>query len=282
MSAEEIVVAATAAAGVTDVQPLTQGGQKLVFSARLAGNPVVLKVVMIQAGPTAEVAVERAHREVELLAAVDSPHVVSVLSDAIEIGDSPDAVVWIEERLDGHDLPQLVPPLLDDVQIVDFLVQTARGLKACHDLAVVHRDLSPANVRRKANGTYVLMDPGLARHIERTAITGDFQPGTNGFRSPEHVWGGEPTPASDIFCLGILAFFLRTGHLPVDPRGTQGEYDRRLRIEQAPSILSVDSSIDPGVAHVIDTCLLRQAARRYLDGSELLVALEELTKGHTS
>lgn len=270
MEPQEILDEAIAAAGVGDVVPLVQGGQKLVFKATLAGNPVVLKVVPIPEGPSGSVILERAHREVELLAAVDSPHVVAVLSDAIEIFDPPVAVVWIEEMLDGQDLTNWKQPDWTDEETLRLLRDLAEGLTACHQLAVVHRDLSPGNVRVTSNESFVLMDPGLARHLNKIPLTGVFQPGTAGFRSPEHVPGGNPTPASDIFGVGILAHVYRTGTWPINPQGNQDEYDRRLREGQAAKVQTIRASIGDDLALIIDRCLQRQPARRFIDGWELL------------
>ncbi|MGR0220871.1 serine/threonine-protein kinase [Agromyces sp. ZXT2-6] len=275
MNPHEIAAAAFAATGVENASHVATGGQKWVYRATLAGNPVVLKIVGIPTGPMAPVALERARREVDFLSAVESEGVVRVLSEAVEIGERPEAVAWVEEFLDGEDVARLTVPL-DDAEVLDFLRQVSAGLAACHTLSVVHRDLSPGNIRRTSAGAYKVMDPGLARHIERTVITGVYQPGTPGFRSPEHIPGGDPTPASDVFCLGILAFWLRTGELPIDPGGTQYAYDQRLAREQAASISTIDPTVAPDLAMIIDRCLQRQPARRFLDGQELSDEIERV------
>lgn len=273
LDAQEILEAAIRALGVENVVPSGAGGQKWVFRAQLAKQDVMVKVVPIAGKPNAEVVLERASREVELLAAVDSEHVVRVLSDVVEIGEGPEAVAWVEEYLDGKDLSMCMSEEWSDDRLQTLLEHVASGLDACHRLEVVHRDLSPGNVRCLSDGRYVLMDPGFARHLNRLALTGQFQPGTLGYRSPEHVPGGSPIPASDIFALGILAFQTRTNTLPISIQGTEDEYFYRLAHEQAPSITSLDPFVAPKIAEVIDTCLQRQPARRYLDGAELLADL---------
>tara|TARA_R110002124_G_scaffold49895_1_gene145756 strand:+ start:187 stop:1032 length:846 start_codon:yes stop_codon:yes gene_type:complete len=279
MTPDEVLEEAVAATGVTDVTPLRQGGQKMVFRGLLAGNPVILKVVLLDPGPMAQNALVRAHREVELLAAVDSPHLVSVLSDAIDIGVEPSAVVWLEEHLSGDDLALRNSMEWGDEDVFRLMRDVALGLAQCHSLAVVHRDLSPGNVRHTAEGRFVIMDPGFARHLDRTAITGMHQPGTPGFRTPEHVPGGSPTAASDIFGLGILAFFCRTGQFPVDPEGDPSAYDLRLRSEQAPAIRTLKPDMDEELAQAIDRCLQRQPARRFFDANELLNYLDQTALG---
>jgi len=276
MTPQEIIDTAVAALGVESVTPLVQGGQKFVLRATLSGSDVVVKIVPLPTGPAGDIVRERARREVELLAAVDSDRVVKVLSESVEIGERPDAVAWVEEYLDGNDLSQCMATPWSDDRAFRLLADIARGLQACHDLDVVHRDLSPGNVRQLANERYVLMDPGLARHLAKTALTGTYQPGTAGFRSPEHVPGGDPTPASDIFSLGILAFCARTGRFPVDPSGSESEYFKRLVNDQVPPIQTIDPSVGDDLASVIDRCLRRQPARRYLDGAELITDLEKI------
>ena len=81
-------------------------------------------------------------------------------------------------------------------------------------------------------------------------------------------------PASDIFSLGILAYYALTGKFPIDPNVTQQQYDIALTEEQAPPIATVVSGLSTDLCEVIDTCLDRQPARRYLDGAELVKAIK--------
>src|SRR3712207_3513095 len=92
-----------AALGTAVLTPLTAGGQKFVYSTELEGVPAVVKVVLVPDTPYADEVLERARREVELLSTVESDFVVRVLSEAIEIGERPEAICWVEELLDGDD-----------------------------------------------------------------------------------------------------------------------------------------------------------------------------------
>lgn len=260
-----------AALGTTELKPLQTGGQKLVYSAELEGVPVVVKVVPVPANGYAEQVVERARREVELLCTVESDYVVAVLSEAVEIGDRPEAVCWVEEYLDGEDLRnlKLTFPWSPD-QVWRLILDVAHGLSACHELDVVHRDLSPGNVRRRGSGRFTLMDPGLARHLGKAALTGLYQPGTPGYMTPEHVAGGKPITASDVFALGVLAYESLTARVPVPYLGDDNAYFHTLRTGQAPSVLDLRADAPAELAAVVDKCLQRQPARRYLDGRELL------------
>lgn len=74
------------ALGVGEMHPLRAGGQKWVFSSELEQVACVVKVVPVPPGAQAEVVLERARREVELLAIVESDFVVRVLTEAVEVG----------------------------------------------------------------------------------------------------------------------------------------------------------------------------------------------------
>jgi serine/threonine-protein kinase len=270
---DELQSLAQAALGTTGLTPLVDGGQKKVYTAQLEGVPVVVKLVIIPPEHAAEV-LERARREVELLAAVNSPHVVRVLSAAVELGDSPDAVCWVEELLDGQDLRNLSntypwPP----ERVWSLIRDVATGLWACHELEVVHRDLSPGNIRCCDDGRFVVMDPGLARHLTKTALTGAFQPGTPNYMTPEHIPGGRPTTASDVFALGLLAYQALTGEVAITAKGDMDAYYAELRTGQVQPVRTVDPDIPAELAAIVDRCLQRQPARRYLDAGELLLDL---------
>lgn len=277
MSIDVLVAEVADSLGLENAQPLTQGGQKLVLTGVLAGTRAVAKVILIPEGDDGAEVITRAEREVELLGAVDSPHVVKVLTDAVEIGGAArPAICWAEEQLSGEDLGQLLDPCWNEEAVWSLLTDVAAGLYACHELAVVHRDLSPGNVRRTDDGIFVLMDPGLARHLEKTALTGVFQPGTPGFMSPEHVLGGSPLPASDVFVLGVLAFRVLTGHLPITIGAGGDEYLTRLRDEIIPDVSTMCAGISVELAEILNTCLEKQPARRYLDGEELAAEIDRV------
>ncbi|WP_121701489.1 serine/threonine-protein kinase [Streptomyces sp. E5N298] len=277
---EEVTSALEVSLSVSDLEPLAQGGQKFVFVCALETVPAVAKVVLLpSSGPDRDHVLERAQREVEVLAAIDSPRVVRVLSEVVEleIADDVQAVAWVEEYLDGKDMRQDLDKTWNYDRVARLIAQIGEGLADFHEIDVVHRDLSPANIRELSDGSFVLMDPGLARHLAKSALTGIFQPGTVGHRSPEHIPGGDVQPASDIFALGILAYRALTGVFPIDPSGAEDDYYRRLRDYDSPPIENRCPGIPKPLGDAINRCLKRQPARRYLDGLELIEYLQKNT-----
>lgn len=277
MLSQTLIDEATTTFGIDNVTPLARGGQKFVATGTADGQEVVLKLIALDAAGRDE-ALERAHREVGLLARINHPNVVRVVSDIEELGGSPpNGVAWLEEHLGGEDLRARLHVPWDRDDAVRLGLDLGRGLGAIHDERAVHRDLSPGNVRCLPDGSFVVMDPGFARHLERTTLTGLWDPGTPGYMTPEHVSPAvRPNPASDVFAVGILLFEAITGTRPFQPGGDLGDYARRVRESQAPRVQSLRPEIDEAFADVVDRCLHRQNARRYIDGHELTEALEGL------
>jgi serine/threonine protein kinase len=270
-----LIGSAAKALAVTVDRDLRPGGQKLVVLVRRGGDPAVLKVVRVNPGTTNE-ALKRAHREVSLLEEIDHPNVVKVLSGAHELGSPAHAICWLEEYLDGNDLRDLVgtPWSWDDARALG--IDLAGALCELHERGVVHRDLSAGNVRRVADGHFVLLDPGFARHLNLSGLTHYGQPGTPGHMSPEHVQlGVAPSRASDVFGAGILLWLALTAELPI-PCLDVATYVEALRSSQAPSIATKRPDLDSAAVRLVDRCLERQLARRFFDAQELARELSSL------
>lgn len=262
--------------GLTNVTEIARGGQKVVATAERVGATVVLKVVDLPAAAGA-MELERCQREVDLLRAVSSPHVVSILTDLETVGTPAECAMWLEQYLDGDDLAALLGPNWSWLETRAFLRDAAAGLAELHSNGYVHRDLSPRNLRRISSGAWVVMDPGLAKHLNRTSITGLLDPGTWGFMSPEHLTVGvRLTPAADVHGLGTLAYLALSGRQPTPFLGDPADYRLRLTSSTPVSIGVERPDLPQGAIELVDRCLSRQPARRYLDAQELLQELATL------
>ena len=242
-----------AALDVTELVPLAQGGQKFVLRALRDGHPVAVKAMLVPPGPAYALALDRATRETAVLAAVDSPRLVRLRGELRELkfeGSLPYGVAWAEELLDGIDLDKLLGQPWATPDVARLLVHLAEALAALHAKGIVHRDLNPGNVRRREDGGYCLMDPGLA-HFLADGDPGDSAAiGTPGYLSPEHSPGRIVRPSSDVYCLGILLHQAFTGGLPGESSVTP----------DTPLVL----------LQIIECCLRPEPDERYADGGALL------------
>lgn len=258
---------------LTLVAQLKRGGQKRVHLVDRGGQRQVLKLVEIgSADPTV---LQRAHREVELLAKTNHPNVVQVVSELFELGDPVVGAAWLEEYLDGQDLSDHLGTPWESSEIRRMGIDVAAGLSALHKQKVVHRDLSANNVRRLSNGTYKVMDPGFAKHTLRSGLTVGGQPGTPGFMTPEHLQAySGPTPASDVYAVGQLMYFAATGRLPVPWLGDDADYIARLADGKFQPIEDSRPDFSPELSKVISRALHHHPVRRYRNGDLLRDALE--------
>ena len=261
---------------VVEVRSLRDGGQKTVRLVKKDAEELVLKIIAVE--PGLKDALRRAQREVELLQSVDSPHVVKVASELVELGTPTVGAAWLEEYLEGEDLRDHVGTQWAWDETATMAADIATGLAALHRGKVVHRDLSSGNIRRLTSGRYVVMDPGFARHTLRSDLTVGGQPGTPGFLSPEHLhaYSGGPTAASDIFCVGILMFLTLSGHLPIPIDDDMADYLARLSRVECLELTDYRNDLSEEALALMAQCLHSQPARRPRNGQRLVEALEVL------
>ena len=150
------------------------------------------------------VAKERFRREVAILAKNDCPAFPRHFADG-EVDGRP---YLIAELLDQCSLPS------EDMDVERYVLAICRGVSYLHEHGLVHRDVKPSNVLRRANGEFVLIDFGLVKPISEgvlrrkddlSIVDGKAHGvGTPGYAAPEQFNGDEITPASDIHALGML------------------------------------------------------------------------------
>lgn len=123
----------------------------------------------------------------------------------------------VQEWIDGETLNPTSWQTTQDLEtrIWQLLKSILPILAFIHDRQVIHRDIKPSNImQRRQDGTFVLIDFGIARMFTHTAIIGGATiVGTPGFMAPEQM-RGKVLPASDLYSLGVTCLNLITG---VDP-----------------------------------------------------------------
>jgi serine/threonine-protein kinase len=195
--------------------PIGSGAMGQVWRGRTHdGDPVAIKVLRPELGGDPTV-VARFVQEAQILKRLDDPHLVRVrdlvaegsrLAIVMDLVEGPDLRTELARR--GTFRP------IEAAEIVDGVLA---GLAAVHAGGVVHRDVKPENVLLQGglpSGTR-LTDFGVARLVEasekarRTTVIG-----TPEYLAPEVADGAEPTPASDLYAVGILLYELVAGVTP--------------------------------------------------------------------
>ena len=191
-----------------------QGGMSSVYLAEEQGRGrrnVVLKVLKGRRGDD-DGLWKRFFQECAILSSIDHEHVVRIYDQ----GFGEELAYIAMEHLSGGSLRQLIDRGLTPRQALSLLSQAASGLGEIHRRGIVHRDIKPANLMLRDAGVLVLTDFGVAKRLDQSVnqtIQGEIL-GTPYYISPEQADGGEITPASDFYSLGIIFYEMLTGQRP--------------------------------------------------------------------
>ena len=96
-----------------------------------------------------------------------------------------------------------------------ILKDVTYALQFCHSAGIVHADVKPKNILMSADGQPKLTDFGCSVLMEEPNASSEFR-GTPGYIAPEVLKGSRPTPAADIYSLGIVAWQMISRQMPFD------------------------------------------------------------------
>src|SRR5664279_1044067 len=166
----------------------------------------------------------RAQREVEVARRLDHPNVVRLLDSARD----DDYIYVVSELVDGGDLgASLRAGALGDAALLRAVSATCAGLAHAHAAGIVHRDVKPANILLGGDGTVQLADFGIAMLVGPDATVDDRLLGTLSYMAPEICTGSTPTPAADIWSIGVMLYEAMTGANPFRSRSPAELADRQ-------------------------------------------------------
>ncbi len=260
------------------IQPLGAGGMGAVFLGHdcMLDRRVALKFIAGAApDPTSRV---QFLQEARALARLHHPNVVGVY----RIGEVDGRPYLAYELVDGEPLHRLPWPL-PWRRALRLAVGVARGLAAVHAAGVLHRDLKPANIVVAPGDVAKLIDFGLASRLDDGIVTdvttgawlpamseaateagaGTLRPlaGTPMYMAPELWTGAAPSPASDVYALGLLLWQALAGELPHDGLASEA-LAVAIRARVMPSLRSVRADVPGALAELVDQCVARDPRDR--------------------
>lgn len=288
--------------GYTILGELGQGGMGTVYLARqerVGGRPVALKVLAPAIAQSAS-ARDRFRSEARAIARLRHPNIVAVHDVVHELGVFAYAMEWV----DGKTLAELIAhlqqvshdPTLADVRVLlcsppaalaqgtltTFVCQIgvaiARALGVVHRAGLLHRDVKPANILLRRDGTPLLSDFGLARELDNPALTltGHFV-GTPAFAAPEQLRGaGAALDArTDVYGLGVTLYHALALRLPFES-ATGSELLRKIEAGAATPLREVNPRVTVDLQTIVAKAMDADPARRYATADELADDLERL------
>lgn len=203
-------------------------------------------------------------QEFRTLASLRHPNIVSVLDYGFDTERQP---FFTMELLEGG-VPLDVAARSQPLSVrVALLLQILQALAYLHRRSVLHRDLKPSNILVVSGlkGPHVrILDFGLA--LLMNALHSQFAEvaGTLGYMAPEIFVGVQPSPASDLFAVGVIAHELLLGSHPLGQRPTAALMQEFL---STASLFLDPGGLEPELAAVLRRALSRHPADRYADAT---------------
>ena len=263
-----------------------KGGMGEVYRARhrLLARPAAVKLISPTAlrGHSADenrIAIERFRREAEAAATLRSPHTIELY----DYGVAEDGTFYyVMELLDGIDFQELVQkhgPLPSE-RVIYLISQACDSLGEAHLAGLVHRDVKPSNILACRMGLRVdyvkVLDFGLVKNDPRNAekqlelTSAGAVSGTPSYMAPESINGvGTVGPASDVYALGCVAYWLLTGQTVFKAANPTMMMMQHVQASPVPPSLKSPHPVPRDLEELVMRCLAKDAADRPRDAAEL-------------
>ena len=241
------------------------GGMSTVYLAinEKANKPWAVKEVRKSCRKDFQVIRQSLIMEMELLKKLSHPRLPSI----VDVIDEKENLLIVMDYIEGNTLEKLLEEqgAQKQEQVVEWAIQLCEVLEYLHtrEPAVIYRDMKPANVMIKSDGSVVLIDFGTAREYKEQNTGDTTCLGTQGYAAPEQFgMMGQTDARTDIYCLGATMYHLVTGHNPSEPP-----------YEMYP-ITKWNPKLSTGLEQIIEKCTCKNPQDRYQSVGELRYALE--------
>lgn len=244
------------------------GGMSVIYKATdlALGRQVAVKILRpsLTNDPTF---LARFRQEARNVANLQHPNIVTVH----DVGQDGNTHYIVMELIDGDDLKKKIrtdAPLPID-KVLDISIKICAGIGYAHRAGLVHADVKPQNVLLVENNVKVT-DFGIAQALamtdpnERKKVVW----GSPHYFSPEQAQGRNPTPASDVYSIGIVLFEMLTGRLPFMGSDQQELALAHIR-QPAPRVQEIEPSIPEQLDRIIQKVLAKEPAQRYRMADQL-------------
>jgi serine/threonine-protein kinase PpkA len=201
--------------GYRVLSKIGQGGMSNVYLAKRDsdGEQVALKILNVRPSDDKQ-QLQRFIQESALISEFDHRNVVRIY----DRGFTDEYAYIAMEYFPGGSLKEVIARGLSPRQALSLLAQAASALAEIHRLGIVHRDVKPANMMLRADGTMVLADFGIAKKSSEAmgqTMHGEVF-GTPYYISPEQADGQPASQHSDLYSLGVIFYEMLMNRRPYE------------------------------------------------------------------
>lgn len=242
-----------------------QGGMSVVYLAmnEKANKQWAIKEVRKDGVKDFELIKQGLIVETDMLKKLSHPSLPSI----VDVIEDDDTFLIVMDYIQGNPLSKTLEEYGAQSQenVVEWAKQLCDVLGYLHSRKppIIYRDMKPANVMLKPDGSITLIDFGTAREYKSKNIADTTCLGTIGYAAPEQFGGmGQTDARTDIYCLGATLYHLVTGMNPCEP-----PYEIR-------PIRQINPALSSGLEKIIIKCTQRDPNARYQSCAELMYDLE--------
>jgi serine/threonine protein kinase len=239
------------------------GGMATIYRAYdlMLERTVAIKILRKDLSVTSEFR-ERFRLEAKAAANLTHPNIVTVH----DFGLDADQLFIVMEYVPGTDLKTVLRQhgRFSVEEAVRLMIQACAGIGYAHRAGLVHCDIKPQNMLVTPDQQLKVVDFGIARAL--ATISPDEKSevvwGSPLYFSPEQARGGAPSPASDVYSLGVVLFEMLTGQTPFTA-STPEELARMHRDALPPSPRKLNPVIPLNLEQVILMVLSKEPSARF-------------------
>ena len=209
----------------------------------------------------------RFQREARAAANLDHPNIVTVY----DVGQDGNRHYIVMEYIDGQDLKTLIrrKGRLYVNETLDIAVQVCAGVGYAHKAGLIHCDVKPQNVLITSDGRAKVTDFGIARALSESGITESSTVwGSPLYFAPEQAAGAPPTPASDVYSIGIMMYEMLAGTPPFQAEKPAALALMHMREEPQPLAIQ-NPHVPAQLAWIIHKVLSKEPSARYRTAEQL-------------
>lgn len=249
-----------------------------VYKAHHMALDIPVAVKLLTNMSDAPDAVERFVREARIAARLKHPNIAAVLN----VGEEGGRHYLVMEYVDGENLKTAVDRRgkLPEPEVISIALAVLDALCKAHECSVVHRDIKPENILIMKNGTVRLIDLGLARAGQNSALTQpDTILGSPYYVAPEQAENpGSADCRADLYSLGCTLYHLLSGSIPF-PGTTVIEVLMNHINKPVPRLHDVVPTASKEFSTIISKMMEKNPRKRYQSPSEAYTAVAALNHG---